>query len=577
MMKKQNIPAALALCLLFAAFVAAALSGGKDAPVQVSYTAFLDYVHTGQVAQTTLTDSPNMAFTLQNDSTPYTTHNPRLPHLKETLLLAGVDVKESGANSANSAAKALAAAAFVVGMVYLISRFSGRTGAKQAMALELCDVSENLQHALSFHHVAGNEEAKESVADIVDFIKNPQKYAQYGARVPRGILFYGPPGTGKTLMAKAVAGEAGVPFYAVSGSDFVQMYVGVGAGRIRSLFKKAREKGRAVIFIDEIDALGKKRSSRETSGGQDERDQTLNALLTEMSGFSTGEGVIVIAATNRPDTLDDALLRPGRFDRQVEIGLPDVHARASILAYHAKNKPLSTDVSLEALAKETVYFSGAMLENLLNEAAILSAKADKNVIDKADLDKAYYTLLAGSEKKNRRATFEKERRVTAIHEAGHALVGKVTTPDNAIAKITIIPSTKGAGGFCVHIPAEKAYYTKQELKGQIMMYLGGRAAEALMLGEDNVTTGAVNDLEKATAMAMQLIGKYGMGEENGLLTVSRMGDTAQLNKECRQLLDSLYAAAMDILKARKDQLDAVVRALLEKESLNEEEFNALVA
>jgi cell division protease FtsH len=314
---------------------------------------------------------------------------------------------------------------------YFAFRMLNKQPGKAAMALNAKAVSECEGEKLGFSDVAGNDEAKESVADIVDFINNAEKYAKYGARMPRGVIFYGPPGTGKTLMAKAIAGEAGVPFYAVSGSDFVQMYVGVGAGRIRELFKKARENGKAVIFIDEIDALGKKRGNA-AAGGNDEREQTLNALLTEMSGFSSGEGIVVIAATNRLDTLDEALLRPGRFDRQIEIGLPDFAGREKILGLHAKNKPLAENISIASLAKQTVYFSGAMLENLLNEAAISAAKKGADEIATADIETAYYTVIAGSEKKDRSGIKERERRITAYHEAGHALAAKITAPENIV-------------------------------------------------------------------------------------------------------------------------------------------------
>lgn len=437
--------------------------------------------------------------------------------------------------------------------------------------MEFEDVAES-NNVLLFKDVAGNFEAKESVEDIVDFIKNPTKYSQYGARMPKGVIFYGPPGTGKTLMAKAIAGEAGVPFYAVSGSDFVQMYVGVGAGRIRSLFKKARKCGKAVIFIDEIDAIGKKRSGNGT-GSSDERDQTLNALLTEMSGFSSESGIIVIAATNRIDTIDEALLRPGRFDRHIEIGLPDMNARKSILNFCAKNKPLSKNIDINDYAKRTVYFSGAMLENFLNEASIIAAKKGNGEISTEDLEKAYYTIIAGSEKKDKSTLRELDRNITAFHEAGHALITKLVTPENTVSKITIIPSTKGAGGFCINIPPEKMFYTKKELRCQVMVNLAGRVSEEIIFGEDNITTGASNDIEKCVSIVKDYILKYGMG--NGF----KFGDHKDTNiiAECSELIQTLYNETKVLLNENIDYLNKIANELIEKESLNEEELNLILA
>jgi cell division protease FtsH len=439
---------------------------------------------------------------------------------------------------------------------------------KAAMALNVSEASDSAVKSLGFADIAGNEEAKESVRDVVDFIQKPEKYAKYGARMPHGMIFYGPPGTGKTLMAKAIANEAGAPFYAVSGSDFVQMYVGVGAGRVRELFKKARESKKAVIFIDEIDAIGKQRSSN-PQGGNDEREQTLNALLTEMSGFANGEGIVVIAATNRLDTLDEALLRPGRFDRQVEIGLPDLNARRSILNLHLKNKPVSDDVSVDSVAKQTVFFSGAMLENLINEAAIFAAKREADYIDSDDIDKAYYTVIAGSEKKDRSNIKESERRITAFHEAGHALTAKLLSPENTVAKITIIPSTKGAGGFCVNIPPDKMYYTKCEIENQIMINLSGRAAEELIFGAENVTTGAGNDIEKSNKLANDYINKYAMGS-------TFLSDEKTSHCAVSDLLDGLYVKTKELLTENHHLLNAISEELLAKETLDEEDLDRIL-
>jgi len=458
---------------------------------------------------------------------------------------------------------------------WFVFRMLGKNGKNQDMGVKIVNSSDGKSKPeFNFGHVAGNDEAKDSVADIVDFIRTPEKYSKYGAKMPRGVLFHGPPGTGKTLMAKAIAGEAGVPFYAVAGSDFVQMYVGVGAGRIRGLFKAAREHGKAVIFIDEIDALGKKRGSAAASGN-DERDQTLNALLTEMSGFSNAEGIVVIAATNRLDTLDEALLRPGRFDRQVEIGLPDLSGRESILKLHAGNKPLSEEIRIDELARQTVYFSGAMLENLLNEAAISAAKRDCGTIRRGDVEAAYYTVIAGSEKKNRGGILERDRQVAAYHEAGHALCSKLTVPEGSVPKITVIPSTKGAGGFCVNIPPERMFNTKAELEAQVMVSLAGRAAEELVFGAENVTTGASNDLQRASAIIRDYILKYGMGGE-GFSHADFGGNGERLLDEYSAHFDRLYRKVRRIINDNMDKLKNLAEKLLEKETLNEVEVDEIM-
>ncbi|MDR1209097.1 MAG: ATP-dependent metallopeptidase FtsH/Yme1/Tma family protein [Clostridiales bacterium] len=433
-----------------------------------------------------------------------------------------------------------------------------------------------VESRMKFSDVAGNDEAKAAVADVVDFIRDPGKYERYGARMPKGVLLYGPPGTGKTLMAKAVAGESGAAFFSVCGSDFVHMYVGVGAERVRALFGAAREKGKAVVFIDEIDAMGKKRGAA-PGGGSDERDQTLNALLTEMSGFASSEGIVVIAATNRIDTLDEALLRPGRFDRQIEIGLPDMDGRRRILSLYAKNKPLSSEVDLGAIARQTVFFSGAMLENLMNEAAISAAKNGLGNVRASDVDEAYYTVVAGSKKMNRDGEIERERRVTAYHEAGHALAGKLLTPENRIAKLTIIPSTKGAAGFCVSIPPDRMFQTKSDLKARAAVALAGRAAEELTFGADNVTTGASNDIEKATAIAADIVAKYGMSETFGLVSpdAARLASDTALLRETRALTSECYVAAKRLLNENIHILRALAEELLTKETLTGDEIDAI--
>ncbi|GHV38834.1 ATP-dependent zinc metalloprotease FtsH [Clostridia bacterium] len=458
-------------------------------------------------------------------------------------------------------------------LLFLVLAFSAyfagaRPQRKKERAFESVgtDVS-GIEIGTKFADVAGAEEAKESVADVVDFIKSPEKYSAYGARTPRGVIFYGPPGTGKTLLAKAVAGEANVPFFSASGSDFVQMYVGVGAARVRELFAKARKHVSAVIFIDEIDALGK---SRGNQGGNDEREQTLNALLTEMSGFNGSDGVVVIAATNRLDTLDSALLRPGRFDRQVEVNLPTAQGRLEILKVHAKNKPMD-NVDLAALAKRCVFFSGASLANMLNEAAIFAAKRGEGDISESDVDSAYYAVLAGAAKKDRTGITALDKEITAFHEAGHALAAKIFTPEATVSKVNIIPSTRGAGGFCVNVPAERAHFTKKDAEAQIMVTLAGRAAEELIFGEENISAGASNDLQKTAESLTDYIMKYGMA---GLKFAGReMNEAAE--REYGALVERFYETAKKALTEDREKLETLAFALIEKESLDEGEVNEI--
>ncbi len=566
-MNRKNITAALFMILIFSAFAYILYDSKKSEQVEVPYLHFMDWVTARAVESVNLNSDKLLSFKKVNDETLYLTDNPRKADFKEEMLLKGVKITEN--DYMGQFSQVFFMLCLFGGFALFYRRSRGGVG---AMALNAASVPSDSQSLLSFDDIAGNDEAKESVIDIVDFIKNPEKYTKYGAKMPRGIILYGPPGTGKTLMAKAIAGEAGVPFYAVSGSDFVQMYVGVGAGRVRELFKKAREAKKAVIFIDEIDALGKKRSNS-TVGGNDEREQTLNALLTEMSGFDSKMGIVVVAATNRLDTLDEALLRPGRFDRQIEIGLPDLNARERILSYYAESKPIAGEVSLKALAKQTVYFSGAMLEGLMNEAAILAAKGTSDKISNEDFDKAYYTIIAGSEKKDRSGIAQRDREITAIHEAGHALISALLLPQNTIAKVTIIPSTKGAGGFCVNIPAEKLFYTKSEMEGQVCVSLGGRAAEESFFGSENITTGASNDIEKATSILMDYVAKYGMGKD---LLNRNLFEGKDFYEECKELAETFYHRTMGIIQENKELLKKIADELLERETLNEEALKELL-
>lgn len=446
-------------------------------------------------------------------------------------------------------------------------------------------------HGIRFTDVAGEDEAKENLQEIVDYLHDPKKYEEIGASMPKGILLVGPPGTGKTLLARACAGEAGVPFYSISGSDFVEMYVGVGASRVRDLFDKAKKTMPCIIFIDEIDAVGRQRGAG-LGGGHDEREQTLNQLLVEMDGFEANDGVIVMAATNRADILDKALLRPGRFDRQVYVGLPDVKGREEILKVHTKNKPLAPDVSLKVIAQRTAGFAGADLENLVNEAALLAARRSRKAITMEDIEEASMKVMAGPEKKSRVVTPE-EKKLTAYHEAGHAVAGFYCKHHPRVHEITIIPRGQ-AGGYTMYLPEkDRSYVTKGEMFEDIVSSLGGRVAEQLIL--DDISTGASNDLQQATNIARQMITKYGFSERLGPVVYGTSQEetflgrdlgqgkgysettAAEIDSEMRDIIDEAYETCRRTLTEHIDQLHALAQALMEREKLNEKEFNAVMA
>lgn len=440
-----------------------------------------------------------------------------------------------------------------------------------------------------FSDVAGADEEKEELEEIVQFLKEPKKYVELGARIPKGVLLVGPPGTGKTLLAKAVAGEAGTPFFSISGSDFVEMFVGVGASRVRDLFDQAKKNAPCIIFIDEIDAVGRHRGAG-LGGGHDEREQTLNQLLVEMDGFGVNEGVIVLAATNRPDILDPALMRPGRFDRQVVVSYPDIKGREEILKVHSKNKPLGPDVDLKDIAKTTPGFTGADLENLLNEAALLAARKNRKTISMAEIKEANYKVMMGPEKKSR-VISDKEKKLTAYHEAGHAIAVRVVSTTSKVDRVTIIPSGR-AGGFTSFKPDEdRQYVTKNQLIEQIIISLGGRAAEELVLGE--VSTGAANDLKQANNIARNMITKYGMSEDLSNLVFGDENDevflgksyahtrnyseqiSAKIDAEVKKIIDDAYSKVKEILTENRQRLEDITRALLDKERLEADEFEEI--
>lgn len=481
---------------------------------------------------------------------------------------------------------------FVLFWVFFLQQSQGGGGNRvMSFGKSRAKMTTDDKKKVTFEDVAGADEEKEELREIVEFLKSPKKFVELGARIPKGVLLVGPPGTGKTLLAKAVSGEAGVPFFSISGSDFVEMFVGVGASRVRDLFDQAKKNSPCIVFIDEIDAVGRHRGAG-MGGGHDEREQTLNQLLVEMDGFGVNEGVIILAATNRPDILDPALLRPGRFDRRVVVGLPDIKGREQILKVHARGKPLGSDVRLDDLAKTTPGFTGADLENLLNEASLLAARKSKKQVNMDDVKEATFKVVMGPEKKSR-VINEKEKKLTAYHEAGHAIAVRVISTTDKVDRVTIIPSGM-AGGYTAYKPEEdKNYHTKAQLIERIIIALGGRAAEQLVLGE--VSTGAGSDLKTANGVARNMITKYGMSEKLGNLIFGNENDevfigrdfaqarnyseevAAIIDREVKSIIDSAYDRTISMLKENINKLHKVAETLIEKEKLEGQEFEDIFA
>ena len=483
-------------------------------------------------------------------------------------------------------------AVVLVGMFMLMNARAGSGGANAKMM----NFGRSRAHLakdankVNFGKVAGLEEEKEELAEVVDFLKNPQKYTSVGARIPKGILLVGPPGTGKTLLAKAVAGEAGVPFFSISGSDFVEMFVGVGASRVRDLFEEGKKHAPCIIFIDEIDAVARRRGTG-MGGGHDEREQTLNQLLVEMDGFGVNEGIIVMAATNRVDILDPAILRPGRFDRKVGVGTPDVKGREEILIVHSKEKPLGEDVDLKRVAQTTAGFTGADLENLMNEAAINAARDNRKFISQADINKAFVKVGIGAEKKSK-VISEKEKKITAYHEAGHAILFHVLPDEGPVHTISIIPTGIGAAGYTMPLPeSDRMFNTKGKMLQDIMVDLGGRIAEELVFGD--ITTGASQDIKQGTATARSMVTQYGMSDRVGMINYDNDGDEVfigrdlahtksygnevanTIDSEVKRIIDDCYTKAKDIIMKHEDVLHSCSQLLIEKEKIGQQEFESL--
>lgn len=567
--------------------------GEKNAkPSEISYSSFLQHVQQDEIKQVTIVD--NVISGKLKDGKDFSTVAPNDSKLVEKLESKNVDIKAELPPQPPwwmSILSSLLPMLIIVGLWFMFMNQGGAGGGKvmnfgKSRARRYDE--EKLQ--VKFKDVAGVEEAKQELEEVVEFLKHPQKYNELGAKIPKGVLLYGPPGTGKTLLAKAVAGEAGVPFFSISGSDFVEMFVGVGASRVRDLFDQAKKNAPCIVFIDEIDAVGRQRGAG-LGGGHDEREQTLNQMLVEMDGFSANEGIIMIAATNRPDILDPALLRPGRFDRQIVVDRPDIKGRTAILGVHIKGKPIGDDVNLDVIAQRTPGFTGADLSNLVNEAALLTARKDKKVINMPEMEEAAERVIMGPERKSR-VISDKEKRLTAYHEGGHTIVGMLLEHTDPVHKVTIIPRGR-AGGYTLSLPKEDKYYaTRSEMLDELKVLLGGRVAEALVLKE--ISSGASNDLQRATQLARQMICEYGMSDNIGPVTFGHRQDqvflgrdiardkdyseevAAEIDKEVRSFMEDAYAATEQLLSENIDKLHVIAKALIEKETLDEEEINQLV-
>ena len=566
----------------------------------LTYSKLIDKIEKNEVTDIEISyDGESATVKLKGDNSVKNVNIPNVENLLENLNSSmktnSINVTSAEEPFLNIVADLLVPISSIILILMLLMLFSGGSqnqGANGALSFGKSRarmINSNSKSKVTFADVAGIDEEKEELEEVVDFLKNPKKFTDMGARIPKGVLLVGQPGTGKTLLAKAVAGEAGVPFFFISGSDFVEMFVGVGASRVRDLFEEAKRNAPSIIFIDEIDAVGRQRGAG-LGGGHDEREQTLNQLLVEMDGFTANEGVIVIAATNRPDVLDKALLRPGRFDRQIVVPAPDVKAREQILEVHSKKKKFEDDVDLKLIAKNTSGFTGADLENLLNEAALLAARRNKTAIGQREIEDAMVKVTMGPEKKSR-VRNDKEKRLTAYHEAGHAVVSKFLPTQDPVHEISIIPRGM-AGGYTMYRPTEdKSFISKTEMLENIVSLLGGRVSEQIVLGD--ISTGASNDIQRATQIAKAMCTKYGMSDRIGTITLGTdqdevfLGrDLAQskpyseetagiIDEEIKRIIDWAYKRATDILEANRDKLDKVAVVLIEKEKITGDEFDRI--
>jgi cell division protease FtsH len=559
---------------------------------EVSYTQFLKQVNDQNVERVTIVD--NTIKGKLKDGQEFTTITPNDPTLINSLRDKGVDIKAEQPPQPpwwTTIFSSVLPMLLLIGVwFFIMQQTQGGGNRVMSFGKSRAKLHSEDKIKVTFADVAGADEAKQELEEIVEFLKHPKKFNDLGARIPKGVLLFGPPGTGKTLMARAVAGEAGVPFFSISGSDFVEMFVGVGASRVRDLFEQAKKNAPCIVFIDEIDAVGRQRGAG-LGGGHDEREQTLNQLLVEMDGFGVNEGIIIIAATNRPDILDPALLRPGRFDRQVNVDRPDVRGRLEILKVHTKGKPLAKEVNLDVLARRTPGFTGADLSNLVNEAALLAARRNKRRVEMPEMEEAVERVVAGPERKSK-VISDKEKKLTAYHEAGHALVGMLLTHTDPVHKVSIIPRGR-AGGYTLMLPTEDRYYaTRSELLDQLTTLLGGRVAEAVIL--DEISTGAQNDLERATELVRKMITEYGMSEVLGPITFGHKQEQVflgrdigrdrnyseevaySIDKETRRLIEDAYEKAEQVLRDNIDKLHLIAKALIERETLAGKDLKELI-
>lgn len=566
-------------------------SAGSAGKNDISYTAFMKHVQQDEVKTVTINSNNGITGQLKNGEV-FTTVTPSDATLIPTLRARDVEIKAELPPQTpwwTGLLTTLLPMVLVLGIWFmLMNQGSGNNQMMNFGKSNARRYDEN-KNKVAFKDVAGADEAKQELQEVVEFLKHPQRYNALGAKIPKGVLLYGPPGTGKTLLARAVAGEAGVPFFSISGSDFVEMFVGVGASRVRDLFDQAKKNAPCIVFIDEIDAVGRQRGAG-LGGGHDEREQTLNQLLVEMDGFGVNEGIIMIAATNRPDILDHALLRPGRFDRQIVVDRPDMRGREAILQVHAKGKPMSPDVNMNVIAKQTTGFTGADLANLVNEAALLSARRNTPMIDMKSMNEAAERVVMGPERRSHLVS-DAEKRLTAYHETGHTLVGLLHNDINIVHKVTIIPRGR-AGGYTMSLPKDdRNYQTKSEMLDELQMLLGGRVAEAIVLKD--ISSGASSDLQRATQLARQMVCRYGMSDRLGSMTFGHEEEevflgrdiarekysnevAAVIDEEVRRLMDEAYKGAEKLLQENMDKLVLIAETLLKKETLDGKQLRELM-